>query len=383
MLLLAQWLGNGVITAHLNRRPAMPAKKTPLKKSEKKLKPEGKKLKMKSKAKASVAPKLKAVPFWIGFDLGGTKMLATVLDADYNVLGTARKATNGSDGQIKGRKKIVTVIHEAIAAAGVDPKGLQGIGIGCPGLVNPDKGILINAPNLGWKNMGLSGILKTAFKKPVAVLNDVDAGTFGEYKLGAGKGSRSLLGVFPGTGVGSGFVYDGKLIMGRNVSAMELGMIYVPGTHLGSALPGVVMIEDLTSRLAVASQAGIACYRGQLPELDKKTKGNLREIRSKALCAAYTSGEPAAVAMFKNSMAYLGMGIAAVVNLLAPDHITLGGGLVEEMPQLYLAALKEEVDRYALPGLAKGVKYSLARLGGSAVAVGSVAWLRQTSVPQA
>lgn len=329
------------------------------------------------KIKEKVLPALKAVPFWVGFDLGGTKMLACVLDADYNVLGTARKSTNGSDGQIKGRKKIVTAIQEAIAAAGVDPKGLQGIGIGCPGLVNPEKGILINAPNLGWKNMGLTGILKTAFKKPVAVLNDVDAGTFGEYKLGAGKGARSLLGIFPGTGVGSGFVYDGKLIMGRNVSAMELGMIYVPGTHLGSALPGAVMIEDLTSRLAVASQAGVACYRGQLPELDKKTRGNLRDIRSKALSAAYNSGEPAAVAMIRSSVAYLGMGIAAVVNLLAPDHITLGGGLVEEIPQVYLTLLKEEVNRYALPGLSRGIRYSLAKLGGNAVAIGSVAWLRE------
>lgn len=347
---------------------AMPAKATLKKKSEKK---PGKKIK-----EAAVAP-LKNIPFWIGFDLGGTKMLACVLDENYNVLGTARKSTGGSDGQIKGRKKIVTVIHEAVAAAGLNPKGLKGIGIGCPGLVNPEKGILINAPNLGWKNMGLAGILKTAFKKPVAVLNDVDAGTFGEYKLGAGKGSRSLLGVFPGTGVGTGFVYDGKLVMGRSVSAMELGMIYVPGTHIGSEVPGAVIIEDLTSRLAVASQAGIACYRGQLPELDKKTRGNLRDIRSKALSAAYTSNVPAAVTMFRNSVTYLGMGIAAVVNLLAPDHITLGGGLVEEIPQLYLTTLKEEVARYALPSLAKGIKYSLAKLGGNAVAIGSVAWLRE------
>lgn len=348
----------------------MPAKTARPKKSEKKL---GKKKQPKAEP---ATPALKAIPFWIGFDLGGTKMLACVLDKDYNVLGTARKATNGSDGQIKGRKKVVTVIHEAITAAGVDPKGLQGIGIGCPGLVNTEKGILINAPNLGWKNMGLAGILKTAFKKPVAVLNDVDAGTYGEYKLGAGKGSRSLLGIFPGTGVGSGFVYDGKLIMGRNVSAMELGMIYLPGTHIGSSLPGAALLEDLTSRLAVASQAGVACYRGQLPELDKKTRGNLRDIRSKALSAAYTSGEQAAVTIFRNSVTYLGMGIAAVVNLLAPDHITLGGGLVEEIPQLYLTTLKEEVNRYALPGLTQGIKYSLAKLGGNAVAVGSVAWLR-------
>jgi glucokinase len=331
----------------------------------------------KAKPAGSSAVKFKSIPFWIGFDLGGTKMLACVLDNDYKVLGSARKSTSGSDGQVKGRQKILKAIHEAIANAGVDPKGLQGIGIGCPGLVNPEKGILINAPNLGWNNMGLTTTLKGVFKKPVAVLNDVDAGTFGEYKLGAGKGARSLLGVFPGTGVGAGFVYDGKLIIGRTVSAMELGMIYLPGTHLGSPEAGTVLLEDLTSRLALASQAGIACYRGQLPELDKKTRGNLRDIRSKALATALKTGEEASIIMFRNSLRYLGMGVAAVVNLLAPDHITLGGGLVEELPDLYLNLLKEEVARFAVPGLAKGLKYSIAKLGGTAVAAGSVAWLRQ------
>lgn len=337
-----------------------------------------KKIPTKPKTKAPLKPaKLKNVPFWIGFDLGGTKMLACVLDKNYQVLGTAKKSTNGSDGQVKGRKKIVNAIHEAISAAGVHPKGLQGIGIGCPGLVNPEKGILINAPNLGWNNVGLATMLKGEFKKPVAVLNDVDAGTFGEYKLGAGKGARSLLGIFPGTGVGAGFVYDGKLIMGRGVSAMELGMIYLPGTHLGSAEHGTVLLEDLTSRLAIASQAGVACYRGQLPELDKKTGGNLRDIRSKALANAFRSGDDAAMIMFRSSIRYLGMGVAAVVNLLAPDHITLGGGLVEELPGLYVNLLREEVNRFAVPGLAKGIRYSIAKLGGTAVAIGSVAWLRQ------
>jgi glucokinase len=341
-------------------------------------------LKAKSKAdkpakavKIENAPKLKSLPFWIGFDLGGTKMLACVLDKDYNVLGTARKSTGGSDGQVKGRKKIISVIHEAISVAQVDPKGLQGIGIGCPGLVNPEKGILINAPNLGWTNMGLTNILKTAFKKPVSVLNDVDAGTFGEFKLGAGKGARSLLGVFPGTGVGAGFVYNGQLIMGRTASAMELGMIYLPGTHLGSEQHGAVMLEDLTSRLALASQAGVACYRGQLPELDKKTRGNLRDIRSKALANSFKSGDDAGMIMFSNSIRFLGMGVAAVVNLFAPDQITLGGGLVEELPSLYVNLLKEEVNRFAIPALARGIKYSVAKLGGSAVAIGSVAWLRE------
>jgi glucokinase len=336
--------------------------------------PKKSKLPLPKKAKAA---KLQSVPFWIGFDLGGTKMLACVLDKDYKVLGTGRKSTQGADGALKGKRKILQTILEAMADAGVNPKGLQGIGIGCPGLVNSAKGILIDAPNLGWKNIGLGALLKKEFKKPVVVLNDVDAGTFGEYKMGSGKGARSLLGVFPGTGLGAGFVYNGELIMGKTVSCMELGMIYLPGTHVGSNEFGALILEDLTSRLALASQAGVICYRGQAPVLNAKTKGNLVEIRSKALAASIKGGDEAIMVMFRSSIRYLGMGVAAVVNLLAPDHITIGGGLVEELPQLYLNLLQEEVNRYTVPGLTNGIKYSLAKLGNTAVAAGAVAWLRQ------
>ncbi|MDB6074954.1 MAG: hypothetical protein JWO89_2594 [Verrucomicrobiaceae bacterium] len=332
----------------------------------------------KSKAPADPKPKtLAKTKFWIGFDLGGTKMLATVMDAEYRIVATAKKSTNGSDGPIKGKKKIVAAIKEAIEDSGYDPKGLQGIGIGCPGLVNPAKGILLSAPNLGWHNVGLRKLLQTTFKAPVAVLNDVDAGTFGEFKLGSGVGARSLLGVFPGTGLGAGFVFNGQLVMGKTISCMELGNIYLPGTHIGSTEFGAVILEDLTSRLALAAQAGIACYRGQSPELDKKTQGNLREMKSKALAGSFKTGDEAAMIMFRNSIRYLGMGVATVVNLFAPDHIALGGGLVEELPGLYLNLLKEEVARYTMPELARGLRYSIAKLGGNAVAIGSVAYLRE------
>ena len=333
-----------------------------------------------AKTKAQDAPKPKKrikKKFWIGFDLGGTKMLAAVIDADYQIVATAKKSTNGSDGAVKGKKKILAAIHEAIEAAGFDPEGIQGIGIGCPGLVDPAKGVLLSAPNLGWNNVGLRKLLGTTFKVPVAVLNDVDAGTFGEFKLGAGMGARSLLGVFPGTGLGAGFVYNGQLVMGKTISCMELGNIYMPGTHIGSPEFGAVILEDLTSRLALAAQAGVACYRGQAPELDKKTQGALREMKSKALAGSFKSGDESAMIMFRNSIRYLGMGVATVVNLFAPDHIVLGGGLVEELPGLYLNLLKEEVARFAMPELARGLRYSVARLGGNAVAIGSAAYLRE------
>lgn len=349
-----------------------------------------KKPKAKAKAETSLAKlpvteklELKKIPFWVGFDLGGTKMLATVLDENYQVLATARKATNGSEGIVKGKAKVVKAIAEAVEAAGVDPKGLQGIGIGCPGLVNPERGILINAPNLGWGNVNLRQLLTTAFKVPVTVMNDVDAGTYGEYALGAGKGAKSVLGVFPGTGLGSGYVFNGELIQGKTVSAMELGMIYLPGTHIGSALHGVVMLEDLTSRLSLAAQGGVNCYRGQSEALEKKTAGNLRDIRSKALANSLRAGDEGTMVMFGNSVRYLGLGVAMVVNLLAPDRIVLGGGLVEELPSLYVNMLKEEVERYALPSLARPIRYVVAKLGGNAVAVGSVAWLRHSTTAEA
>lgn len=317
-------------------------------------------------------------PFWIGFDLGGTKMMACVLDEKYRLLGSARKSSQGTLGAAKGIKRILATIQEAIQNAGVNPAGLQGAAVACPGTVNPKRGILITAPNLGWRDVALGPSLERALKKPVILLNDVDAGTFGEYTLGAGKGARSLLGIFPGTGLGAGFVYDGKLIHGKATSCMELGMVYLPGTHLNSSIPGAVLFEDLTSRLGLAAAGSIESVRGNAPLLDAKTGASIREMKSKALSASCKAGEPGIIPVLENSLHYLGMGVAMIVNLFAPDQITLGGGLVEEMPKIYLDGLKQYTERYAVPELFKGIKFSVAKLGGNAVAIGAVAWLRKS-----
>ena len=136
---------------------------------------------------AAKAKKAVTGPYWIGFDLGGTKMMACVLDEKYNILGTARKSTGGAAGAAKGVKRIISTVREAMEDAGVDPSKCQGFGIGCPGTVDTEKGILITAPNLGWHRTQLGNALKKEFKCPVAVLNDVDAGTYAEYHLGSAK----------------------------------------------------------------------------------------------------------------------------------------------------------------------------------------------------
>ena len=144
---------------------------------------------------------------WIGFDLGGTKMLAAVLDADFHLVSRQRKKTKGHEGSETGLERIAQTIQKALSDAELDEKQLGGIGVGCAGPLDLDKGIIHDAPNLGWQDVPVKEHLENVFHCPVQVVNDVDAGVFGEYCFGAAKDSRSVLGVFPGTGIGGGYVH--------------------------------------------------------------------------------------------------------------------------------------------------------------------------------
>jgi len=171
---------------------------------------------------------------WIGFDLGGTKMLAIVYDDKFKELGKSRKKTKGSEGMESGLKRINSVIREALEDAKVDAKQVKGLGIGCPGPLNLKKKVIRTAPNLGWDDVPVGDSIEKEFGFPVTVANDVDAGVFGEYQFGAGKGKRCVVGIFPGTGIGGGCVYEGKLFRGANCSCMEIGHIsLLPGGSIG------------------------------------------------------------------------------------------------------------------------------------------------------
>ena len=156
--------------------------------------------------------------YWVGFDLGATKMMAVVFDPDFKIVGRRRRKTkSGNDGE-EGVDRIRETIVQALEEARVEPRQIAGIGFGTPGPLNIAKGIILATPNLGWKALPLKQLIQKEFGQPVAVLNDVDAGTYGEYRFGAGQGARCVLGVFPGTGIGGGCVYEGRVLTGRTLS---------------------------------------------------------------------------------------------------------------------------------------------------------------------
>ena len=314
-------------------------------------------------------------PFWVGFDLGGTKMLSAVYDDQYRCLGRERKKTKGFQGEKSGLERIVKCIYDAIEEAGQSADDLQAIGIGCPGPIDPQRGVLLQAPNLGWKEVSIADELSREFKKPVVLVNDVDAGVYGEYRFGAGQGVRSLLGVFPGTGIGGGFVYEGEIFQGANISCMEIGHIpTVPDGPIASAgLRG--SLESVSSRLAIASLVSQAAYRGQAPSAVENVGTDLANIRSGPLAHALKK-EPIVKEIIGQAIRQLGKSMAGFVHILAPERIILGGGLVEAMPNFVMKKVEEGMESWLLPAYRDVCKVVEAKLGDDASVQGAAAWAR-------
>lgn len=317
--------------------------------------------------------------YWIGFDLGGTKMLATVYDNNFKSLGKARKKTKGREGMEAGLDRINSVIQEALEDAKLKSSDVKGLGIGCPGPLNLKNKVIRTAPNLGWDDVPIGDSIEKKFGFPVTVANDVDAGVFGEYQFGAGKGKRCVVGIFPGTGIGGGCVYEGKLFRGRNCTCMEIGhMAVLPGGQADGA-GNYGSLESVASRLAIAGQSALAAYRGQAPHLLEKAGTDIADIRSGALADAVKKGDQAVIKIVQDACQYLGVSVATVVHLLAPDVIVFGGGLIEAMPDFMLPEIRKQAQKRILPSMQNVYEIVEAKLGDDAGVMGAAALAKQAA----
>jgi glucokinase len=311
--------------------------------------------------------------FWLGFDLGGTKMMAAVLDKNFNIISSARAKTRGREGSGEVLKRIRAAIKESLRKAKLEPRDIAGIGVGCPGPLDLDRGIVLHAPNLGWHNVRLKETLEKAFKCPTVVANDVDAGTYGEYRFGAGRKARCLVGVFPGTGIGGACVYEGRIIRGKTQSAMEIGHVQVQpdGRLCGCGRRGC--LETVASRLAIAAEVASAVHRGEAPIARDLAGTDLAAMKSGTLARAIRSGDKTVEAIVRNAARHLGTAAATVINLLAPDVVVLGGGLVQAMPKIMLEEVRDAVQNRAMRDFLPGLKIAAAKLGDDAVVMGAAA----------
>lgn len=312
--------------------------------------------------------------FWVGFDLGGTKMMATVFDDGFKTLARKRKKTKAHEGAEAGLGRVKALIESVLDSAGVCAGDVAGIGMGSPGPLDLERGILLELPNLGWKQVRLKDALEAEFGCQVVVSNDVDAGTYGEFRFGAARKARCAVGVFPGTGIGGGCVYDGRILRGGSQSCLEIGHLQmVPrGSLCGCGRRGC--LETVASRLAVASAAAAAAHRGEAPYLLEHSGMDVSKIKSGALADAIANGDRAVETIVREAAGWLGTAIANAVNLLLPDIVVLGGGMVEAMPDIFLREAKAAARSRVMPSFEKSFKIAVAELGDDAAAMGAAAW---------
>jgi glucokinase len=316
-------------------------------------------------------------PLYCGFDLGGTKMLCVVMDEKHKVIARKRKKTKGTEGAQAGVIRIAELIRETFVDAGLTLESLRSLGIGCPGPVDMDNGVVNVAVNLGWKNVSLAAMLEDELDCPVAVLNDVDAGVYGEYSLGAAVGARSVAGIFPGTGIGGGFVYEGQILRGRRSSAMEIGHTKIASTNRSSGLEMTGTLESEASRLAIASECAKLAYRGEAPNLLRAVGTDIAQIRSKVLASSIRDGDRSVERIVRQAAQTVGYAVVNLVHLLCPEVIILGGGLVEALDTIYLEEVKAISKKNVLSCYDGMFEIKMAKLGDDAGAVGAGLWAKQ------
>jgi glucokinase len=322
--------------------------------------------------------------YWVGFDLGGTKMLAVVFDGKFRPLARKRRRTKGHEGEEAGVARIIQTIHQVLEEAQIDAGQLAGIGIGCPGPVDLDKGMIHEAVNLGWRDVPLKKMLESEFECGAEVVNDVDAGVYGENRFGAAEGARTVVGVFPGTGIGGGCVYDGSILRGKRISCMEIGHIRVrpDGKICGCGRRGC--LETEASRLAISAEAAKAAFRGEAPHLLRLAGTNLADIRSGVLAESIRAGDKIIEAIVHDAAVAIGDAVASLVHLIAPDVVVLGGGMVEAMPDLFVRTVRERAVKSVMPAFATMFKVVPAKLGDDASVMGAAAWaekVQSQSIP--
>src|SRR5437763_3045914 len=282
-----------------------------------------------------------------GIDLGGAKIQALVADHAGAVVGEARRRTPQGGDPVS----VLAVLAEALAAA-ADPAGvalsaLEGVGVGAPGIVDDMAGTDARAGNLpGFEaSFPLGPSLRAVIGAPVVLTNDARAAPLAEARLGAGRGARSLLAIFWGSGIGGGLVLDGRVWTGAG-SAGEIGhtIVSLAGRRCQCGARGCV--EALAGRVAMEARAREALAVGRPTRLFEIMEAHGSEqLVSPIWQEALEAGDELATEIVADALLALGAAIASAVNLIQVERIVVGGGLVSRLGPRALVTLRAELER--------------------------------------
>jgi glucokinase len=307
-----------------------------------------------------------------GLDLGGTKIQAVVLDGRRTVLGQARSPTPETGGPQDVVLGLVSTLSSACADAGIEVADLTGVGVGAPGDIDQRRGVVTGAGNLPGEGapIPIATGMKTLADVRAYVGNDVNVGVTAEHALGAGRRSKSLLGVWWGTGVGGGLILNGKPWEGRGAGG-ELGHIVVKidGAHCTCGRRGC--LEAYAGRGAMEIRARREHKRGRKTDLFKIMEKRGRDrLTSGVWARALEAGDDLAEELVERALGALGAGIASAVNLLDVETVVIGGGLGTRLGEPYVERIREQMQPHLFVD-DRPPRVTLAELGDLGGAIGA------------
>lgn len=309
--------------------------------------------------------------YYIGIDLGGTNIVAAVVDEKYTILTKASTKTNRPRPAEAIADDMAAMALKAVEEAGLTIDQIEWVGVGTPGIANSETGIIEYSNNLGFENTPMADYIRKHIDKPVYVENDANAAAYGEYVAGAAKGAKHAVCITLGTGVGGGIIIDGKIYAGSNFAGAEIGhtVIQVDGAQCSCGRKGCFeAYSSATGLIRMTNEKMQLCPDSKMHRITAERNG---KVSARTAFDAMRQGDQSAKEVVEAYIKYLAAGITNTINVFQPDIVCIGGGVCNEGDPLLLP-MKALVEKEVYTrNSAKNAKIVIAQLGNDAGLIGA------------
>lgn len=306
--------------------------------------------------------------YYLGLDLGGTKIEAAVVNKNGNILSAKRVLTLGEDGPEKVLKRMCTLADEVVSKAQLNLDDISGIGMGVPGAVDHSKGKIYFLTNLpGWNDFPIKDFFQSKYNIPVTLNNDANAAALAEHIFGSGVGVKHMIYLTVSTGIGGGLIVNGCLLNGAWGTAGEIGhmVLDVDGDECNCGNKGCW--ETISSGSAIAKRIIKRIKAGEKSIITELV--TLDDIRAEHVFSAREMGDIVSMEVTNRAIDFLGLGIANLVNVINPEKVIIGGG-VAKVGDLLFTRVRKRVKKLAY-GPASKVEIQPAYLGAKTGVIGA------------
>ena len=274
----------------------------------------------------------------LGIDLGGTNIVAGLVNKDYKIVARASCKTNVPRPESEICDSMAEVAKKAVAKAGITMEDVESIGIGVPGAVNPKTGVIEYSANLFFHNWEVVKMMEERLNTKVIIENDANAAALGEYLAGSAKGAKNAVAITLGTGVGGGIIIDGKIYSGSNYAGAELGhmVIVKDGKECGCGRKGCWEAYASATGLINLTKQKILSEKLDFSYMLKQCDGDINKVNGKTAFDAAAAGDPDAQEVLDEYFGYLATGLVNIINIFQPAVVCIGGLLYATLMTLFV-----------------------------------------------